>query len=216
MGRIIFSVILGLLISFILGVVLSQSYLKYITRKDRKIIKKWGVEKDLFKVGSSCRLAIYSFCCIIGLGILYDFAVPGFNEIIDDGKSYTITDLIIVTIPAVTYFCFLSAAFEYNRTKKIWEMVTRLDGLKPRFKKRLSVVELLSMYKALSVAPKIFWEDYSRLKSKQITKATNVDYRNLVEPYNISKQNLYHQITATASIPTVVFPAIVAIIISVA
>ena len=214
MHRIIFSVLLASIISLILGILLIQLYLQYVTQKDRKRFKEWRVEEKLFQIRSSCRLKIHIILCIVSLGILLNYAVPGFNEIIDDDKRYTITDLIIVTLPAVAYLSLLSAVFEYNRTKKIREMVDRLDGLKPRFKKRLSVIELLSMYTELSVAPEIFWEDYSNLKSKQIKKATNTYYRNLVEPYNKSKQNLYNQITAAASIPTVVLPIIAAIILA--
>ena len=57
------------------------------------------------------------------------------------------------------------------------------ESLRPVFRNRFTVTEILSMRECLRVAPRIFWEEYTNLPAMQVNEATNRKFKERAAPY---------------------------------
>ena len=69
-----------------------------------------------------------------------------------------------------------------DRTE-VADQIGSLESLRPVFRNRFPVTEILSMRECLRVAPRIFWEEYANLPAVQVNEATNRKFRERAAPY---------------------------------
>ena len=70
-----------------------------------------------------------------------------------------------------------------------------LEGLRPVYRHRFPVSELLSMYDCLRVAPRVFWEEYKDLPAVQVSEATNRKFRERAASYGTRGGDTLHRKT---------------------
>lgn len=94
----------------------------------------------------------------------------------------------------------------------IREKIKKLEDLREVFSQRFGVVELLSMYESLRLAPQMFWEEYSKIPDEAINEETNRKYRELAAPYRYAQSSKHSRIVITVAVGTLALTAILVVI----
>ena len=167
------------------GRILAKLFLwLYMTKLRSRIYaayRNWGMEKEVdyqfqawLNFAMLPLLAFWSLWTIPAVVIAAAPVIAKFIGFLDKPRQ-----LVLVWLVA-----FLSAmvwVFQEHNTlnRKLWD----LESLRPVYRRRFPVSELLSMYESLRVAPRIFWEEYKSLPDPQVNEATNRKFRERAAPY---------------------------------
>ena len=174
-------------------------------RKNLKEYEKWGLDKRVYlwpfsdgKDGGTYVFPAVSFAAgAIGFGVLLFYA----TELTGATKLDAIIFILVFLIacPGVSGFII--------RMTLLGDLNKKVKALKSLMGDNLEanrVLELISMYDALRIAPPIFWETYAKSHAKShkggsVTK-NDQEFQELVAPYYHSQPNRHTRLVFTVSL----------------
>ena len=200
--------------AFLLGDYCFQAITRIQTRTKRPLLRKWGVENDLFRPASFVWFIIeggvFSFftACLIFLNSHASEVLLGEIPLMEDLN----TNPRDFTISIAAYTFFLGFVLKQQSTMDIARKVRNLNNLRNVYHQRFTVSELLSMYESLRAAPQLFWEEYASLPDKDVNEKTNFKYRERVAPYQFSQSNRHNRTVITVAVLTFLVTAVLVVI----
>lgn len=202
-----FSLALLALAFYAFGTYLAQVVVRLVTRKRRASWVKWQVERDLYWPIGTVRFTLWGIYHVVAVSLAFFwFLVVAFIivENPESGLSLEIAPFFSgahfdITARIAILAFWLGMSLQYVRAWKISEKVKELDGLREVFHQRFSVPEILSIYESFQPAPKLFWEEYTKLPENDINEETNRKFRELVAPYRYSQSRSHNQYISIAT-----------------
>ena len=192
--------------AFYFGRVSFQVWLR-LSKTDRCLYVKWGVERDLFWPISRAQIIYRCAGYLFGTVIYLVIALFTVQLIVDSWQmgTYTILSFLV---------CVLAIGFDFEsqRFKDIRHKVKDLEDLREVFHNRFSVSDLLSVYESLEYAPRLFWKEYSDLPEEEVSEATNQKYRERAAPYRYSLSIKYNRILIVVAVLAIVVPSLLAVV----
>ena len=210
----IFFLLLMVTYSFALGDYLYQAITRVQTRTIRQMLRKWDVNKDLFRPTSVAWFTILG----IALGLSTAFTVfVGYLASVDLLSDLPVAKALDVeprdfVVSIAAYAFFVGLIIKYQSTLDISSKVKKLNNLREVYHQRFQVSELLSMYESLRSAPDLFWEEYANLPDNEVNEESNSRYRERAAPYHHSQSSRYNRIVITVAGLTLLLTAVLAAI----
>ena len=181
---------------YFLGQYVMEVLVRFAFRKRQPDYCKWGVDRDLFWPNSRMWFIAWGILAVFITALIIVFAIlSGVPQKVAAATGRDHNDLMIITGVFGFYMGFVLKANAVQGTRRQLE---RLDSLREIFHQRFPKSELLSMYESLNPAPKLFWDEYSRLPDEDVNEQSNQNFRVRAAPY-VQKQSRRYTIYAVAA-----------------
>ncbi len=194
--------------SFFLGDLATQVLLRLQSRGKISSYKKWGVYKELFRFDPLIWLIAWGAFVVIST--VFTFLAAFLSTMLVAESTTSGFDRFQYTLVFAINAAFIGFAMEAQRIKNITDKTRALDDLRSVFHQRFSPSELLSIYEALRLTPRLFWEEYANLPDHQISQNTNRIFRARAAPFGHSQSSRYNKIVIVVAVITLVFTAVLA------
>ena len=167
-----------------LGGAIVDGFIRVELRNKLADYRRWGLEKQVFPVGTWWLLAgwvfflgicslFFSYLFLIAVGVL----VSRSSGIVVQEDPFQFAALALVSV-------FISSILIRSyRVNRLVMKVQVLEDLPSYFLNRLSASEIAATYDGLMHAPKIVWEEFAGLTGSQLDRNTGRKYRELASLY---------------------------------
>lgn len=122
--------------------------------------------------------ALFALPSLVDAGILPD----GSSESYFSKIKFLRSDLVIWLLYVIASV-FMGYQSSLGDRRDAYARLEMFESLRPVFRNRFTVTEILSMRECLRVAPRIFWEEYTNLPAVQVNEATNRKFKERAAPY---------------------------------
>ena len=176
----------------------------YITKLRPRIYagyRRWSMEREFENLSQ-----VWTHVAISPLLVLWSLWTLGTTMTTFAPVVAGATGLLETPVQIIVFWlvAFLASFAWVNSEHDAFDRKRReLEELRPIYRRRFPVSELLSMYDCLRVAPRIFWEEYKDLPDVQVNEATNRRFRTRVAPYGTREGAALHRKTLIIAVAAV-------------
>ena len=160
-------------------------------------LRYWGMADEVVNPPHAGLTAIMAIWCAVGIGIYVWLVLP-----IIGGLETNIFFAIATIFP-------MSRVFDDLRDDRLEQ--EKLDALRPMFRKRFPRSELLSMYQCMKEAPRILWQDYTRLPDTEVNEETNRKFRERAASFVVHSSATMQRISLTFAVAAILVSVGIAI-----
>lgn len=178
--------------TYLLGQHFSEAAGRWLFLGRHLVYQKWGVDRDVFWPNS--RLQFIGLGILIGLGTGVMVGLAHFNDSPKAVAGEVGIGLYDLLVSVGSYGFIIGAVLKAQTVFRAHRQVEDLEGLGEVFHQRFARSELLSMYEALRLAPRLFWEEYSKLSEHEISEQSNNKYRMRAAPYLHKQSSRYSRL----------------------